>query len=117
MTVWNPDDVIVRWVAPDNGGSPITSYTIFLRESDAATYTEEQVNCDGTDPTIRDATECTIPVTALKAAPFSLAWGTNVHAKIVATNLYGSSAQSDAGFGAIITTNPDPPINLTEDYA
>ena len=56
-------------------------------------------------------------MTVLKALPFDLAWGTNVHAKVVATNIYGNSAQSDVGNGAIITTNPDAPINIIEYYA
>lgn len=75
------------------------------------------VNCDASDVTIRDNAACTIPVSTLIAAPYSLAWGTNVHAKVVATNIYGDSSRSQAGYGAIITTNPDPPINLAEDYS
>jgi hypothetical protein len=63
-----------------------------------------------------DDTQCTIPVTELKALPFDLPWGTNVHAKVVATNLYGDSAESVVGNGAIITTFPDPPINFIEYY-
>jgi len=43
-----------------------------------------------------DSTEttCTIPVTALRAIPYSLEWGTNVHATVAATNAYGSSIES-----------------------
>jgi hypothetical protein len=59
-------------------------------------------------------TTCTIPVTALRSSPYSLAWGSSVYAKVVAKNLYGSSIESSAGNGAIITTTPDAPINLTE---
>jgi hypothetical protein len=62
-------------------------------------------------------TKCRIHVSALKAEPFTLPWGANVYAKVLATNFYGSSAKSQAGFGAIITTNPDPPINLIENYS
>jgi hypothetical protein len=46
------DAVVVSWVAPDNGGSPIISYTILIRESDGVTYTTELGDCDGSDPTI-----------------------------------------------------------------
>jgi hypothetical protein len=63
------------------------------------------------------ATICTIPVTALKAEPFSLPWGSHVFARVRATNKYGSSADSSDGNGAMITTNPDRPINLREVYA
>jgi len=62
------------------------------------------------------ATTCTIPVTALKAAPFSLPWGSHVFAKVRAINKYGSSADSFEANGAMITTNPDHPINLSEVY-
>ena len=59
-------------------------------------------------------TSCTVPVTTLKAAPFSLPWGASVYAKVIATNVYGNSIESDAGNGAVITTTPDAPINLAE---
>lgn len=54
VTTWykETDEVVVSWVAPDNGGSPITSYTIFIRQSDLTTYTEGIVTCDGSDATI-----------------------------------------------------------------
>lgn len=73
-------------------------------------------HCDGTDGTIIAETKCTVPVTVLKAQPFALEWGTNVHVKVVATNKYGDSGESPVGNGAIITTTPDPPINLIEYY-
>jgi hypothetical protein len=45
------------------------------------TYTVDLTDCDMSTST---ATTCTIPVTALRASPFSLAWGTSVYAKVVA---------------------------------
>lgn len=122
VTIWvqdmvlDWDTVIVRWVAPDNGGSPITRYTIELRTDDDVTFTTELTDCDGADTTIRDNTECTIPIATLKASPFSLPWGTNVHARITAWNFYGNYGPSEAGNGAIITTYPDPPTTLIEYY-
>jgi hypothetical protein len=59
-------------------------------------------------------TTCTIPVASLRASPFSLEWGSSVYAKVVAINSYGNSLVSNEGNGAIITTTPDAPINLTE---
>ena len=56
-------------------------------------------------------------MTVLRSAPFNLEWGTNVHATVVATNVYGDSATSNPGNGAIITTFPDPPINFVENYS
>jgi hypothetical protein len=110
------DTVIVRWIAPDNGGSPITKYTIQILTHDMVTFSTELVDCDGADITIRDNTECTIPIATLKGSPFELPWGTNVAAKITAWNVYGNYGPSDVGNGAIITTYPDPPINVLEYY-
>ena len=30
-TTWNPDDVVITWVAPNDGGSPLNGYTVKLR--------------------------------------------------------------------------------------
>ena len=46
-TVWDPDNVIIVWVAPDNGGSKILNYTIYIRQSDLVTYSTELTHCDG----------------------------------------------------------------------
>jgi hypothetical protein len=43
-----------------------------------------------------------------------LPWGSSIFAKVIAVNLYGDSLISLEGNGAIITTNPDAPINLLE---
>jgi Fibronectin type III domain len=88
-----------------------------IRQADAVTHSTALTNCDGTQTIIRDNSQCTIPVAILKASPFSLPWGANVHAKIVATNIYGDSGKSLPGSGPYITTNPDPPINLVERYS
>ena len=66
------------------------------------------------DMSVSTANTCTIPVTTLRSSPFSLEWGSSVYAKVVAKNIYGSSLESSAGNGAIITTTPDAPISLTE---
>jgi hypothetical protein len=41
------------------------------------TYTADLIDCDMSTST---ATTCTIPVTTLRASPFSLSWGTSVYA-------------------------------------
>ena len=46
-TIWDPDNVIITWVAPDNGGSMILNYTIYIRQSDLVTYSTELTHCDG----------------------------------------------------------------------
>jgi hypothetical protein len=55
-------------------------------------------------------------VATLRASPYTLEWGSSVYAKLFATNVYGNSLESDEGNGAIITTTPDAPIDLTENF-
>ena len=62
-------------------------------------------------------TTCTVPISTLQAAPYNLAWGATVYAKVLATNAVGSSALSVASSGVIITTNPDPPSLLANNAA
>jgi titin len=114
----NPDDentstVKVSWVAPDNGGSPITGYRVSFRHSDLASYSEELVSCDMSASTLLT---CSVPATSLIAAPYNLLWGSSVWARVVAINLYGDSLTSSEANGAVIITRPDAPINFVEDY-
>jgi hypothetical protein len=104
----------VTWIEPNNAGSPITHYTIWIRQSDKVTYSLELTNCDGNDSDIVSQTSCNIPVSVLIAAPFSLPWGNLVYAKVEAFNDYGGSGLSDPDCCARLVTNPDPPINLQE---
>ena len=109
------DWLVVDWTAPASGGSPITAYRIQIRHADEVTYSEELTSCDGTDPTIVDNLQCSIPSYLLNQAPFSLAWGSSVYAKVRAINANGDSPFSPEGNGGVIITNPDAPINLAED--
>lgn len=38
VTTFDSDNLIVSWVAPDDGGSIITSYTIYVRTSDESVF-------------------------------------------------------------------------------
>jgi hypothetical protein len=60
------------------------------------------------------ANSCTIPVSTLRAAPYSLPYGSSIFAKLIAINEKGASTESNAGNGAIIITYPDPPTTLAE---
>jgi hypothetical protein len=57
---------------------------------------------------------CSVPASALVAAPFSLDWGDSVIAKVLAVNAYGESLESVEGNGAVILTYPDAPIDVLE---
>lgn len=56
-----------------------------------------------------------VPIYDLRAAPFSHDWGASIYAKVSATNIVGSSDESQVGNGALILTQPDAPINLSDD--
>lgn len=66
--------------------------------------------------TLSIGTTCSVPVSVLRAAPYSLEWGDHVYAKVIAINSYGDSPESVEGNNAYITTNPDPPTDLLEIY-
>lgn len=53
----------------------------------------------------------------LTATPYLLVFGDSVFAKIIATNYYGDSLESDAGNGAIVLLVPSAPINLVNNEA
>lgn len=63
------------------------------------------------------ATKCSVPITTLKASTYNLPWGSSVYAKLLAYNLYGNSAMSSVGNGAVILTVPDAPLSVAELYS
>ncbi|MEI6370290.1 MAG: hypothetical protein WCO49_11370 [Nostocales cyanobacterium ELA608] len=81
------------------------------------TYTETLTDCDGSKAQIITDTNCTVPISKLRTAPYNLPWGASIYAKVVATNFYGSSAVSEAVNGAIILTIPDAPKGIIEDLS
>ncbi len=72
-------------------------------------------SCDGASNAIVVNTQCTIPVSALRTAPFTLPWGSLIYVKVTAINIYGLSQASPIGSGAVIITKPDAPV-LAENY-
>lgn len=88
------ENVLIDWVAPADNGLTITKYAIYIQKADPAYYTQDLVNCNGELQQIIDATQCTVPRSALMTTPFDLQWGDHVWAKVVATNAYGDSIES-----------------------
>jgi hypothetical protein len=107
LTSFTPETITIQWEEPAANGNPISSYTIYIRESDEVTYSTELTSCDGSDPTIFANQYCIISSDTLQESPFNLPWGANVYAKLIATNVKGDSLLSDGGFGGVILRQPD----------
>ena len=59
ITTTNSNDLVtVNWDDPIANGYEIHEYRFFFLESDGTTYTEETVECDGSNSDIVDNREC-----------------------------------------------------------
>ena len=102
------NSLIITWVAPYDGGSTIKAYKVAIGQSDGVTFTIETANCN------ISTTRCTVPISILKAEPYSLNGGSSVYAKVLAINESGSSSFSNKGNGAVIPRATSIPAqNLT----
>lgn len=117
MTTIDGLAVNVDWSVVSTGGSQVTGFRIYVRHQDGVSFTTEPLDCDGDHADVIANSECTIPISTLRQAPFSLEWGSGVYVKVVATNIYGDSIESDIGNGAMILTYPDAPVSLAELYS
>jgi len=106
------DNTIINWTAPDDQGSEILTYTIYVQKGDL-TWSTVPAYCDGSLPAIRDAYTCTIPSLHLHE-DYDIPWGTDVQAKVMATNSKGDSPVSEQGGGGVMIYVPEAPINLVE---
>ena len=103
VTTTNVNDFVkVAWAAPITNGWPISEYKIYIREHSSSQFTQETLECDGTDATIISQRWCLIHLDTLKSAPYNLVKDEGVYAKIISINVYGESALSSAGNGALI---------------
>jgi titin len=107
------DQVIFDWVAPDDNGLPITSYTVMIRQADNQ-YSEILEYCNGALAEVVAATECTVPLSTLTSPPFDLILNDSIDFVVRATNAYGDSEFSQVGGGALIQLVPDAPLNLQD---
>ena len=99
-------NVLITWVAPAQGNTLITGYSVAIRQSDGVNYTAYS-GCTGT------AISCTVAITVLKAPPYNLLAGSSVVAQVKATSLIGSSAYSAGGNGAVFVAPSIPAAPTT----
>lgn len=103
--------MIITWTTPNNGGSPITNYTITIRNS-LNIFITELTGCNGANATIVSTTRCTVLLSVLTASPFNLVLGDSIDVQIIAWNIYGNSSSSVIGSGANIVVLPSAPFNF-----
>jgi len=102
-------NIIVSWEKPFDGGLPITRYTIKFRHIDAESFSEETSQCLGSESDIKNNLKCTVQIGILTTDPYSLSWGSEIIAKVSASNRIGESIYTEGG-GAFIVSRPDRPI-------
>ena len=84
-------NVAISWAVPDDGSAPILGYVILIRQEDGITFTEDSVNCDGSNASIVSAHACAVPISRLRANPYNLPWGSSIYVKVSAINIQGES--------------------------
>ena len=89
-TTVNALNTVLEWTAPYHGGVAISSYSISFLDSRGA-YVEDKSVCDGASSAIITALRCTIPSVYFTQEPLELTWGSSIYARVVATNVRGSS--------------------------
>jgi hypothetical protein len=100
-------DVTITWVAPTDGGSAITGYTVAIQQSDANFAT---AICNVVSITCTTICTCSVTIASLQAAPYSIVAGGSVFAKVLATNSSGNSVYSSSGNGAILPYSSAPSV-------
>jgi hypothetical protein len=95
VTTANVNDLVtISWSEPVSNGSPITAYRIYVQEHGTTTFTEETVECVGTDSTVITDRTCSIALETLKASPFLMVKDDSIIVKIISVNAYGKSELS-----------------------
>jgi len=110
-TLNSGENVVISWQETEANGAPLTQYLVKLKLS-SGLYAETSACTD----TIASRS-CSIPLSDLTSAPFSLSLGDPVFAEVIAVNAKGSSPESDAGSGATIISKPEKPTALEEQTA
>ena len=106
--------MIVMWAtSPNAHGSAVTAYRIKLKASGASYQTTTY--CDGTATSVVSTLSCTIPMSVLTTAPFSMALGSTVVAEVEALNSAGySTPSSPNSAGALVESLPTIAPTLTK---
>lgn len=91
----------IDWDRPAENGQTIQGYRIYIKQSDSV-FSQSLDTCDGSTFDVKVQTACTLSVPTLQAAPFNLATGASIFAKVIAYNSIGDSLESAVGNGAVL---------------
>jgi hypothetical protein len=73
--------VLVSFTAPYDNAEAITAYKVEVKYNP---WAEEPTSCSGTDAAVISGLSCLIPMSALRAAPFNLAYGAAIEVRVQA---------------------------------
>ena len=109
-------NVVITWTAPNENGSPITSYDIVWKTSQGA-YTS--ITCTESSSTVISSTTCTNPMNTFTDSPFSLTEGQSIIIKLRALNeldygVYGSPSSNLAVIIVVPHTPTSGPTRVND---
>jgi hypothetical protein len=114
----------IDWTEPYHGGSAITALEIEIRTATGTAYAAEPLYCNGvSDATVLAQGYCVIPMSVLRAAPYSLGQGDLVVARMRASNAAGVSPYSEddvvggQSYADVRTAPLTPPVPPTRGAA
>jgi hypothetical protein len=99
-TISNQVDVTISWPAAYDSSAVVDEYQVDILTSDGTTYAEDTAYCGADKAAVVANLACTIPLSALRLAPFNLAQGALVRAKVRAHNVIGWGEYSDPSLEA-----------------
>lgn len=73
--------VIVTWQQPLDQGSPLTKYSVYLKQNDGV-MTLALGDCDPLSSLLLTSLTCSVTSAFLVASPYLLPWGSSVYAQV-----------------------------------
>ena len=81
--------VKISWDYPVDNSDTVTTYDVQILQSDGQTFSADLQDCDGSNPAIIQKLYCFVPMTVLRASPFTLQFEDYVTVKVRAMNTIG----------------------------
>jgi len=106
--------VEICWYEPYDKGTPISSYTIYLENSDWD-FIEDTDLCDGSDADVISDQCCTFSLDALHEDPYYWEGGDEMYWAVVATNAEGDSDWTYSDDYILIYSKEAGPTGITVD--